>query len=130
MAAGSIPQRFTRENPTCNAFLTPGKIEARLREIEKFKGDDRIAAFRIAEDAKAQLTAEQREKLKSLRPMRGAPGRGRRGRRSRVGRGFVGRGSRRRHERSPRALADAGGFIGKFEVRVSLPQSSRNKRAP
>ncbi len=64
MAAGSIPQRFTRENPTCNAFLTLGKIEAKVREIEKFKGDGRIAAFGTAEDAKAHLTAEQREKLK------------------------------------------------------------------
>jgi Spy/CpxP family protein refolding chaperone len=53
-----------------------GKIEAKVREIEKFKGDGRIAAIRTAEDAKAQLTAEQREKLKSLRPMRGGPRRG------------------------------------------------------
>lgn len=43
-----------------------GKVEAKVREIERFKGDGRIAAFRTAEDAKAQLTAEQREKLKSL----------------------------------------------------------------
>jgi len=43
-----------------------GKVEAKVREIERFKGDWRIAAFRTAEDAKAQLTAEQREKLKSL----------------------------------------------------------------
>ena len=53
-----------------------GKIEAKVREIEKFKGDGRIAAIRTAEAAKAQLTAEQREKLKSLRPMRGGPRRG------------------------------------------------------
>jgi Spy/CpxP family protein refolding chaperone len=50
-----------------------GKVEAKVREIEKFKGDGRIAAIRTAEAAKAQLTAEQREKLKSLRPMRGGP---------------------------------------------------------
>ena len=43
-----------------------GKIEAKVREIEKLKGDGLIAAIRTAEDAKAQLTAEQREKLKSL----------------------------------------------------------------
>lgn len=53
-----------------------GKIEAKVREIEKFKGDGRIAAIRTAEAAKAQLTAEQREKLKSLRPTRGGPRRG------------------------------------------------------
>ncbi len=41
-------------------------LKGRLREIEKFRGDGRIAAFRTAEDAKAQLTAEQREKLKAL----------------------------------------------------------------
>jgi Spy/CpxP family protein refolding chaperone len=43
-----------------------GQIEAKVREIEKLKGDGRIAAIRTAEAAKAQLTAEQREKLKSL----------------------------------------------------------------
>jgi len=43
-----------------------GKVEAKVREIERFKGDGRIAAIRTAEDAKAQLTAEQREKLRSL----------------------------------------------------------------
>ena len=43
-----------------------GKVEAKVREIERFKGDGLIAAFRTAEDAKTQLTAEQREKLKSL----------------------------------------------------------------
>jgi len=53
-----------------------GKVEAKVREIEKFKGDGRIAAIRTAEAAKAQLTAEQREKLKSLQPMRGGPRRG------------------------------------------------------
>jgi Spy/CpxP family protein refolding chaperone len=53
-----------------------GKIEAKVRETEKLKGDGHIAAIRTAEDAKAQLTAEQREKLKSLRPMRGGPRRG------------------------------------------------------
>jgi hypothetical protein len=53
-----------------------GKVETKVREIEKLKGDGRIAAIRTAEDAKAQLTAEQREKVKGLRPMRGGPRRG------------------------------------------------------
>jgi Spy/CpxP family protein refolding chaperone len=43
-----------------------GKIEAKVREIEKLKGDGRIAGFRTAEAAKAQLTPEQKEKLKGL----------------------------------------------------------------
>jgi len=43
-----------------------GKVEAKVREIERLRGDGRIAAFRIAESAKSQITAEQREKLKSL----------------------------------------------------------------
>jgi hypothetical protein len=53
-----------------------GKIEAKVREIEKLKGDGAIARIRTAEAAKAQLTAEQKEKLKSLRTMRGGPRRG------------------------------------------------------
>ena len=53
-----------------------GKIEAKVREIEKLKGDGSIARIRTAEAAKAQLTAEQKEKLKSLRAMRGEPRRG------------------------------------------------------
>ena len=53
-----------------------GKIEAKVREIEKLKGDGSIARIRTAEAAKAQLTAEQKEKLKSLRPARGGPRRG------------------------------------------------------
>lgn len=53
-----------------------GKVEAKVREIEKFKGDGSIARIRTAEAAKAQLTAEQREKLKNLRPTRPGPRRG------------------------------------------------------
>jgi Spy/CpxP family protein refolding chaperone len=53
-----------------------GKIEAKVREIEKLKGDGSIARIRTAEAAKAQLTPEQKEKLKSLRTMRGGPRRG------------------------------------------------------
>ena len=47
-----------------------GKVEAKVREIERLKGDGQIAAFRAAEAAKAQLTPEQRERLKSLWAMR------------------------------------------------------------
>ena len=43
-----------------------GKVEAKVREIEKLKGDGLIAAFRTADAARAQLTAEQREKVRSL----------------------------------------------------------------
>jgi Spy/CpxP family protein refolding chaperone len=43
-----------------------GKIEAKVRDIERLKGDGSIARIRTFEDAKAQLTADQREKLKSL----------------------------------------------------------------
>ena len=53
-----------------------GKIEAKVREIEKLKGDGSIARIRTAEAAKTQLTAEQREKLKNLRATRGGPRRG------------------------------------------------------
>jgi Spy/CpxP family protein refolding chaperone len=47
-----------------------GKVEVKVREMEKLKGDGMIEAFRTADAAKAQLTAEQREKLKSLRAAR------------------------------------------------------------
>ncbi|HWO90683.1 MAG TPA: hypothetical protein VNP53_01835 [Methylomirabilota bacterium] len=43
-----------------------GKVEAKVREIEKLKGDGIIARFRTAEAAKAQLTPEQKEKLKAM----------------------------------------------------------------
>ena len=43
-----------------------GKAEAKVREIERIRGDERIAAIRTTETARAQLTAEQREKVKSL----------------------------------------------------------------
>lgn len=43
-----------------------GKVEAKVREIERLRGDSRIAAIRTDEQAKAQLTPEQREKLKTL----------------------------------------------------------------
>ena len=43
-----------------------GKVEAKVREIEKLKGDGSIARIRTAEAVKAQLTADQREKLRRL----------------------------------------------------------------
>jgi Spy/CpxP family protein refolding chaperone len=43
-----------------------GKVEAKVREIEKLKGDGIIARFRTADAAKAQLTPEQKEKLKAM----------------------------------------------------------------
>jgi len=43
-----------------------GKVEAKVREIEKLRGDGQIARIRANEQAKAQLTAEQRDKLKGL----------------------------------------------------------------
>lgn len=48
-----------------------GKIEAKVREIERLRGDGGIARIRTAVEARAQLTAEQREKLKSLWGARG-----------------------------------------------------------
>jgi Spy/CpxP family protein refolding chaperone len=44
-----------------------GKVEAKVREVERFKADGIIARIRTNEAAKSQLTAEQREKLKTLR---------------------------------------------------------------
>jgi len=43
-----------------------GKVEAKVREIERLRADSRLAAIRMDEQAKAQLTPEQREKLKGL----------------------------------------------------------------
>ena len=42
------------------------KVEATVREIEKLRGDGQIARLRANEQAKAQLTAEERDKLKGL----------------------------------------------------------------
>lgn len=47
-----------------------GKVEAKVREIERFKADGAIARIRTNEAAKAQLSPEQREKLKTLRASR------------------------------------------------------------
>jgi periplasmic protein CpxP/Spy len=43
------------------------KVEAKIRDIEKLKADGAIARIRTNEAAKAQLTPDQREKLKTLR---------------------------------------------------------------
>ena len=48
-----------------------GKVEAKVREIERMRADGQIAAIRTSEQAKAQLTAEQKEKLKGLWAARG-----------------------------------------------------------
>jgi hypothetical protein len=42
------------------------KAEAKIREIERIRGDLRIARIRSIERGKAQLTAEQRRKLQEL----------------------------------------------------------------
>jgi periplasmic protein CpxP/Spy len=47
-----------------------GKVEAKVRELERLKADGAIARIRTNEAAKAQLSAEQREKLKTLRAAR------------------------------------------------------------
>ena len=47
-----------------------GKVEAKVREIERLKADGAIARIRTNEAAKAQLSADQREKLKTLRAAR------------------------------------------------------------
>ena len=44
-----------------------GKTEAKVREIERLKADGLIARIRTNDAAKAQLTPEQREQLKTLR---------------------------------------------------------------
>jgi Spy/CpxP family protein refolding chaperone len=41
-------------------------VESRVRDIERLRADLRIARIRAIERGKAQLTAEQREKLSSL----------------------------------------------------------------
>lgn len=46
------------------------KVEAKVREIEKLRADGRLAFIRANEQGKAQLTADQRDKLKALRQAR------------------------------------------------------------
>ncbi len=58
-----------------------GQVEMKLREIERLRADTRLARIRAIEQGKAQLTPEQRAKLRTLlaapepgqpRPRRGA----------------------------------------------------------
>jgi hypothetical protein len=42
------------------------KVEAKVREIERLRGDIRLARIRSIEKGKAQLSAEQRRKLQEL----------------------------------------------------------------
>ena len=42
------------------------KVEAKIRDIERLKADGAIARIRTNEAAKAQLTPEQKEKLKAM----------------------------------------------------------------
>ena len=46
------------------------KVEAKVRDMERLKADGLIARIRTNEAAKAQLSADQQEKLKSLRMSR------------------------------------------------------------
>jgi Spy/CpxP family protein refolding chaperone len=65
----SADQKLARVDLMSLRFTDPvdmGKVEAKVREIEKLKGDGTIARFRTAEAAKAQLTPEQKEKLKGM----------------------------------------------------------------
>lgn len=43
-----------------------GKIEAKVRDIERLRAEQRLARLRTIEQGKAQLTAEQRTKLGAL----------------------------------------------------------------
>jgi Spy/CpxP family protein refolding chaperone len=43
-----------------------GQVEAKVREIERIGADLRLARIRTLEQGKAQLSAEQREKLRNL----------------------------------------------------------------
>lgn len=42
------------------------KVEAKVREIERFRADLRLSRIRTIEEGKALLSAEQREKLRNL----------------------------------------------------------------
>ncbi len=46
------------------------KVEAKVREMEKLRADGRLDFIRANEQGKAQLTADQRDKLKALREAR------------------------------------------------------------
>ena len=42
------------------------QVEARVRDAERLRADLRVARIRAIEQGKAQLTAEQRDKLRAL----------------------------------------------------------------
>lgn len=46
------------------------KVEAKVRELEKLRADGRLAFIRANEQGKAQLTTDQRDKLRALRAAR------------------------------------------------------------
>ena len=50
-----------------------GRVEAKVREIERLRAELRIARLRAIEQGKAQLTPEQRSKLRSLLSERSRP---------------------------------------------------------
>jgi len=55
------------------------RVEAKVREIEQQRADQRLARIRTIEQGKSQLSPEQRERLRALlaeppRPRTGAPG--------------------------------------------------------
>jgi Spy/CpxP family protein refolding chaperone len=87
----TLRQEFTRETIRRDAELrivemdlaalleqTPadlGKVEAKIRELEKLRADLRIARIRTLEQGRAVLTPEQRTKLQALLGGAGRPAR-------------------------------------------------------
>ncbi len=53
-----------------NKSLDLAKAEAKVREIERLRGDDRVARLRSLEQSRQVLTPEQREKLRTLMTQR------------------------------------------------------------
>ena len=53
-------------NLTEAASVDMGKVEAKVREIERLRAEQRLARIRSIEKGKQQLTAEQRKKLHEL----------------------------------------------------------------
>jgi hypothetical protein len=44
------------------------KLDAKIRELKKMEGDDMLADYKLAAEYKKILTADQREKIKTLGP--------------------------------------------------------------
>ena len=63
------------ENLLASDPVDLGRVEAKIREIERLNADYRIARIRTIEQGKAQLSPDQRSKLQSLltEPRRPAP---------------------------------------------------------